>query len=325
MFIYDEAILIGTGGEMSSAVRQALGVLAGAAVMVGFLVVEDLNLNAGSAKSDCAPVGPSSAAEAKQAPPLRLATVALPPPPPVPVVKAAPKPVARPNRVTAEVKVENRPMAIKPKEMPTARSVKTPTKFLPRTDQPAAPTAARTPLNAGKVQETEGRPLLRLLEHGEGPNVEIAWPNHPVARAKLYDAMRRCHGLRSALLRGEEILMSTPDGAVENFDADRFSGFIRAIQGPPTKVEARRIKVLRARHEAGGASAIRLLSRHFDARLLGGLRHLVGAGYRAAGSVTARYAIAGRRVMVHGIVVDGRETPGRIEIEPSSRCSAKGV
>jgi hypothetical protein len=324
MFTYDGAIFVGTGVEMSSAVRQALGVLAGAAVMVGFLVVEDLNLNAGSAKLDCAPVSPSSAAEAKQSPPLRLATVALPPPP-APVVKAAPKPVARPNRVTAEVKVENRPTAIKPKVAPAARSVKTTTKSLTRTDQPAAPTAARTPLSAGKVQETEGRPLLRLLEHGEGPNVEIAWPNHPVARAKLYDAMRRCHGLRSALLRGEEILMSTSDGAVENFDADRFSGFIRAIQGPPTKAEARRIKVLRARHEAGEASAIRLLSRQFDARLLGGLRGLVGADYRAAGSVTARYAIAGRRVMVHGIVVDGRETPGRIEIEPSSRCSAKGA
>lgn len=310
---------------MSAAVRQALGVLAGAAAMVGVLVLSAPSPNAGSAKSDCAPVEPSSAAEAKQAPPLRLATVALPPPPPAPVVKAAPKPVDRPNRITAKVRVENRPMAIKPKEEPAARPAKTTTKSLAKTNQPAAPIAARMPLSAGKVQETQGRPSLRLLEHGEGPNVEIAWPNHPVARAKLYDAMRRCHGLRSALLRGEEILMSTPDGAVENFDADRFSGFIRAIQGPPTKAEARRIKVLRARHEAGGVAAIRLLSRQFDARLLGGLRGLVGAGYRAAGSVTARYAIAGRRVMVHGIVVDGRETPGRIEIEPSSRCSGKGA
>ena len=194
----------------------------------------------------------------------------------------------------------------------------------PRT-RAGTPRAIQAPLNAGKDQEVAGRPLLRLLEHGRGPSVEIAWPGHSVARAKLYDLLRRCHGLRTVLLRDQEILMSTRAGAPETFDADRHSGFIRAIQGPSPRREAARIEKLRGHHDARGGVPVRLLSRQFDARLLGGLNDLVGTGYRGAKTVTARYAVAGDRIMVHGLVVDGSKIEGRIEIDRPARCQGGGA
>jgi hypothetical protein len=161
---------------------------------------------------------------------------------------------------------------------------------------------------------------LRLLEHGQGPTVEIAWPDHPVARNRLYELLRRCHGLRSALLRGEEMLLSTGSGDAAGFDRDRHSGFVRAVSGALPATEARIVRALSARHGAADAPVVRLLSRQFDARLLGGLHHLVGPGYRRAKSVTARYAVAGRVVLISGIVVDGIAHAGRIEIGPGGSC-----
>lgn len=303
---------------MRPAGTQILGFLSGAVMMGAALFAAG---EGGIARAGSVCQGKLPAVTRDQAPariPLRVSKITLPAPPPspAPLVVTAPRssPPARakpsPDRATKnQGAVRPKPGAVKP------RASKKPM---------ATPNTLRLPLKAGRDQEVAGGPLLRLLEHGEGPSVEIAWPGHAVARAKLYDLLRRCHGLKTVLLRDQEILMPTGVGGPETFNGDLHSGFLRAVLGSPPRREARLIKKLRARHGTGGAVPARLLSRQFDARLLGGLSRLVGAGYRGAKTVNARYAIAGNRVMVHGLVVDGRVIEGRIEIDPPGRCRGGG-
>ena len=298
---------------MNRAVRQILALAVGAGVIGGVLIAGDLSRARVDglvvSKSDCpSPAGDAPDNSEQPAPkpapmsPLRLAKVTLPPPP---------------QRLTAKTRDRDPPTQKLPA---TERVVARPS---PAKTKAEASGTGGLALSAGRVLEAAGRPLLRLLEHGEGPVVEITWPEHRVARARLYGVLQRCHGLRTALLRDAEILLSTDPA--DRFDSDRHSGFLRMIQGPSPRAERGVLKALRAGHAAPDAAAIRLLSRQFDARLLGGLRRLVGAGYRGARSVKARYAVAGQRVMVHGVTVDGKARAGRIEIEPTGHCAGAGA
>jgi hypothetical protein len=302
---------------MKSGAAQFLALVFGAAITAGLLFAVG-EAGIGTAVSACQPdISPEARDHAPPRPSLRLSSISLPPPPAAPVVAAAPRPPPRP--------------AARPRARPASPDQRS---AQPGIDAPnPSKTAMRTPalnpvpvpLNAGKDQEDDGRPLLKLLEHGQGPLVEISWPGHSVASAKLHDLLRRCHGLKTVLMRGQEILMPAPAGAPEVFNMDRHSGFLRAILGPPPQREARLIKQLRARYGAKGTMPARLLSRQFDARLLGGLRRLAGPGYRDAKAVSARYAVAGARIMVHGILVDGKEIEGRIEIDPPGSCLGDGA
>ena len=304
---------------MRSAGAQFLALISGA-VATGALLFAVGDVGIGATASACRPDGPGDARDhGLLSPPIRLTRITLPAPPPAatPIARAASR------------------RSPPPAETPKARPAK-PDAVLARTGTSAAKppaTPRRAPaanlasisLNAGKQQEDVGRPLLRLLEHGQGPLVEISWPSHAVARAKLYDLLRRCHGLKTVLLRDQEILMPAAAGAPEVFNGDRHSGFLRAILGPSTQREARLVQQLRTRHGAADTTPARLLSRQFDARLLGGLRRLAGPGYRGAKTVRARYAVAGKRVMVHGLLVDGRLIDGRIEIDPPGSCRRGGA
>lgn len=293
---------------MSNRRAPVMGLAAGAVVMGGALLAAAL----GSSFETVLPCEPRSVEQAvprtESHGSIKLASVTLPPPP------------AKPKRSVTQA---DGARSIKPRpRAEISSSDASPRKSLPITASKSAGAtrAVLKPVIADRAREVEGRPLLRMLEHGSGPSVEIAWPDHRVARAKLYELLRRCHGLETVLLRGEEILMSRPDGGTNNFNSDRHSGFLRAVLGSSPRREVEILKALRAQHGGAGATPARLLSRGFDARLLGGLGRIIGPRYRKADTVTARYALAGRRVLVSGIAVDGVEIEGRIEIGPSSRC-----
>jgi hypothetical protein len=303
---------------MMSGGRQIIGLLTGAFAMAGVMFVTG-EADDDAASRSCQPSAVDLAQDRPAHPQTdRLARITLPAPPPIAAaVVASPPRVSPPPESEPAVDRKTEPAWMPLKET-IGLSVEP-----KRVSQPAR--ATTMPLRAGNDQESTGRPLLRLLEHGVGPSVEIAWPEHAVARGKLYGVLLSCHGLKTVLLRDQEILMSTRGDVVERFNGDLHSGFIRSIQGPSPKREVRRINKLLSRHGAGGTVPVRLLSRQFDARLLGGLRNLVGADYRRAKSVTARYAVAGKRVMVHGLSVDGRNIEGRVEIDPPGRCQGNGA
>lgn len=312
--------LLGAGWEMSIRRAPLLGLVIGSTVMGAALLLESVaGLSEGL--EPCAPSQETrTSAETAPADPLRLASVALPAPPPLasrskPASMAKPSP--RPARRIAEQETPIGVDPVAPLSSPATgvsggRTALKPIK---------PPTTSPRPLIAAREREIEGRPLLRMLEHGEGPIVEIAWPKHRVARAKLYELLRRCHGLETVLLRDQEILMNTATDAQRVYDTDRHSGFLRAVIGASPRREREILARLRSRHGDAGTRPARLLSRAFDARLLGGLAGLAGPGYRKANKVTARYAIAGRRVMILAITVDGRDIAGRIEIDPAKRCA----
>jgi hypothetical protein len=304
---------------MSAPGTQALGVFLGAVVM-GAILVATSEAATDPAASPCqTSPPPGGPVHISTSPPLRISKIALPMPPPLTALAA--ETPSRPARPPAETSTPD--LAKDPR--PPARQRQHAAKFREPDNQPPRRRSYPAPLNAGKSQEVAGRPLLRLLEHGQGPSIEIAWPDHSVARAKLYALLKRCHGLRTVLLRDQEILMSARAGATETFDGDRHSGFIRAIQGPSPGRERVIIKKLRARHGARNTTPVRLLSRRFDARLLGGLSRLTGSDYRGAKAVTARYAVAGERVMVQGLSIDGKRIAGRIEISPLGQCRNTGA
>jgi hypothetical protein len=161
-----------------------------------------------------------------------------------------------------------------------------------------------------------GRALLRLLEHGKGPSVEIAWPDAARDRARLHRILGRCYGMRLAVMDGADRLFaaSDPAGSPWRMDLDRFSGFLRSPAGQPVADEGRVFAGLARRHRLADWRPVRVFPRAVDAVLLGGLQHVVGAAYGSAGAITASYALSGRRLMLSSIRVDGRAVIGAVDL-----------
>jgi len=161
-----------------------------------------------------------------------------------------------------------------------------------------------------------GRARLRMLEHGEGPTIEIAWPETPADRDRLQDLFKRCYGMQVLLLDGSDRLFG-PDGAPGvpwPFDADRFSGFLRAPSGAIAAAERAAANAIRRRHGVYGARLVRVFPRRVDAMLLGGLGEVVGSGYADAATIHAAYRVSGGEVVVGDIRIDGRTIPGHIRL-----------
>ncbi len=193
---------------------------------------------------------------------------------------------------------------------------------------PPAPTPKEPPAGVANSTETaaDGRVLLRLLEHGSGPGIEIRWPAEAAERERLYRVLKRCYGMRLALLDSQNRLF------VEDGDAgrawrpnlDRFSGFVRRPLGPLAGGEHRQAAAIRARHGAlGSAQPVRLFPRPVDALLLGGLRNLIGDAYGDRRTIRAQYRLTGGAVIIEGVSVNGRSVAGRIDLSRVARCARR--
>ncbi len=173
-----------------------------------------------------------------------------------------------------------------------------------------------------------GRELLRILEHGEGPAIEIAWPGSSAQRDRLHGVLQRCYGMRLALIdrAGGLYLDVGPRGNRWPIDLDRFSGFGRRPNGHITSAERRDAdRVARYHHGLPATDPVRLFPRAADAALLGGLAHLLGGDYRAAKSITASYRLRGLRVTVGDLRIDGRRVAGRIDLSRGATAACRGM
>ncbi|MCW9035540.1 MAG: hypothetical protein OQJ97_15075 [Rhodospirillales bacterium] len=255
-----------------------------------------------------------------------------PPPPPMPVAKAVPpKPKMQPEEKQV-AKVIPKPIT-KPKSQPVKQVVRKPVprKAIAPKPRPAQPNPKPEPTvslaSAGKKGLQEGRALLRVLEHGAGPMIEIAWPGSATQRDILYKRFSQCFGMRIALV-DEQVGLFVDEGQPGRkweINMDRFSGFLRQPSGGLARNE--RSKVQRIRHYHGGlnqASPIRLFPRNVDALLLSGLGEIVGSAYKNAKNIRATYRIEGQHTLVGGISVDGRPLPGTIDLSGAGRgCSRR--
>ena len=163
----------------------------------------------------------------------------------------------------------------------------------------------------------QGRTLLRILEHGEGPSVEIAWPASGKAREHLFQRFASCYGMRIALMDGGGRLFVS-EGRRQSpwsINLDRYSGYVRQASGVTGRAERQAIGRIRAHHgKVNGATPVRLFPRRVDAVLLGGLHELLGGDYARANTIRATYQLNGGNVIVDAVIVDGRRVPGRIDL-----------
>lgn len=269
-------------------------------------------------------------------PAFEAAVVYLPPPPQVArTLEVAATPAAEPAAAdTSEALAQPPPLPDppKPQQAPVPETpvpeTPVPETPVPETQAPETPTpppvaAAPTPAVAAppplpqrpRVRDEgravditpesirEGRTLLRLLERGDGPDIEIAWPAAPRERDLLYRLLRDCFGMRTVVV--------SADGGIfgaGGFDGDRYSGFARQPTGGMSAAERRRVAEIRARDGVESGRVMRLFPRQVDAIVLGALHRIAGDGFANGIRIRARYRLAGDGVRIADINVDGATT-----------------
>ncbi len=256
--------------------------------------------------------------EPKAEPARRRALKPEPAPAPKPTARPAPvsKPALRPAPQPAPTpKPETRPA---PAEAPARPPRQTAAVPAPAPVQPPpAPDRAAV--------ERSGRSLLRVLEHGQGPAIEIAWPDSAGARAALYRRLVDCHGMQVALMDtgGRLFGASGAPGSPWAINMDRYSGFVRQAEGRITAAERAAAERIAVRHRlAHSAAIVRVFPRGVDASLLGGLHGLLGEGYSRSAEIRGRYRLSGGRLLVSDITADGRPVPLPVALSPArgGRC-----
>ncbi|MBT6428423.1 MAG: hypothetical protein HOK30_12230 [Rhodospirillaceae bacterium] len=255
--------------------------------------------------------------------------VILPPPPRTAAPPPRPplQPKEKPEVAATEIKPlePTQPRTAKRQPPPSPIPIK-PTKPVPvkietRPAQTTKPTPASRPATDVKAVAAQGRVLLHLLEHGQGPAIELAWPGNADQRARLYHKFRDCFGMQVALARhgGELFIAGSPRGQSWQPNRDRYSGFARQPSGRLVAAERDDLHAIARRHGLPrDIPAMRIFPRRVDARLLGGLDQLLAGGYGKAASIRARHQLSGGRIIVRDIQVDGRAVPGMFDL--GNRC-----
>jgi len=255
-------------------------------------------------------------------------------------------PVSKPRKVTAlkptpKMRPQRAPSDVKPLK-PTApsraerpRSPRPPvSERKPETPQmvakdhtaaPEEPAAKKTPPTVGRTEASPlvaaGRPLLRLLEHGDGPRIDIAWPTDPRERSALFNTFERCYGMVVALVAENGDLYSDRSTVAPwQINLDYYSGFVRQSGTLSTARERDWSRNIVRRHPtAAGKHPVRVFPRQTDALLMGGLHKLLDGSYRSTKSISARYARVGQTVMIVDVSADGLTIPGRIDLSAAAR------
>ncbi|MDA1100560.1 MAG: hypothetical protein O2967_16405 [Proteobacteria bacterium] len=245
--------------------------------------------------------------------------IMLPPPPRQ--APAAPLHTLQPSvKTKPRTKFKAMAVTIQTQQPRPARVVETPT-VVP--SQQLAPVATKAPDDPEpRAVAAQGRVLLRLLEHGQGPAIELAWPQDAGERAQLYRHFRDCLGMRVALIRraGELFVADSPPGESWRPNADRYSGFARQPSGRLAAAEREDLRAIARRHDLSPrSSAMRIFPRQVDAQLLGGLEQIMAGSYGQAKEIRARYYLRGDAILVGDIQADGRPVAGSISLNSPCR------
>jgi len=170
----------------------------------------------------------------------------------------------------------------------------------------------------------KGRLLLRVLEHGKGPNIEIAWPQSVSERTQLYKILVSCHGMKIALMNKEGELFINEGTSGQGWfpNMDIFSGYMRQAIGKPVKAEEDAISIIKKRHNLKQLSSlVRIFPRKIDAYLLAGLQRLAGnTRYSQATRITAAYKFSENSISIDSIKFDGRGINGELIVGDNLRC-----
>ena len=251
------------------------------------------------------PVAPMAQNAARAA----VQPVDLPSPPPLPVTDIAAPPPSRPLAPAAPENVaETKLKPLQPSRLPEASPMQA---------------ASKPPEEGFEIADpSAGRIALRLLEHGRGPNIEIAWPDNRPARNRLYDYLTRCLGMRTVLIAASgRVFDISSDRSGRDFDPDRMSGFVRQARGDLPTRERDTLRRLRQKfaHQSD-LSPVRLFPRNRDAVLLAGLTRLAGTDYENASHIAAQYHLDGQALSITDLRIDGHSKPGTTRLFNSTTC-----
>lgn len=231
-----------------------------------------------------------------------LGAVYLPPPPAIapPANPSEPPTPADPPTATPLVIVAAVQRAVVPADPPPASEP------LPEPQTAFRPPPA--PVEITREAVREGRALLRLLERGEGPDIEIAWPAAATDRTDLYRLFSNCFGMRTVVMTADGEMYDATGGQLtaERFDADRYSGFVRQPAGGLSFAERAQVNAIRDRYGVAGGQVLRLFPRRVDAILLGALHRITGDVFDKSVRIRARYRAVDNGIQIADIQVDGR-------------------
>lgn len=162
----------------------------------------------------------------------------------------------------------------------------------------------------------EGRVLLKLLEVGKGPNVEIAWPTQPQQREILYRTLVRCYGLQSGIMnaKGKIYLATGKLGEPVTINSDQVSLFLRQSAGQLPGSEKEILTNIRQRHSLTNGQPVRLFNRNVDAALLGALFRLIPENMSDSPQIRASYGMTEKGIRVQSVIVDGNPVPGQVDV-----------
>lgn len=162
----------------------------------------------------------------------------------------------------------------------------------------------------------EGRVLLKLLEVGKGPNVEIAWPTQPQQREVLYRTLARCYGLQSGIMnaKGQIYVATGKLGEPVTINSDQVSPFLRQSAGQLSGSEKGILTNIRQRHGLINGQPVRLFNRNVDAALLGALFRLVPGNMSDSPQIRASYGLTDKGIGVQSVIVDGNPVAGQVDV-----------
>jgi len=186
----------------------------------------------------------------------------------------------------------------------------------------AAKNSDRQPVHYASPQTAgKGRALLRILEHGKGPDIRISWPDDARSRIALSKQLRRCFGMQLALMdgRGQLFVADSQPGTAWRPNRDYYSGFVRQTAGQLPPAERSTAREIRRQHGPVGAE-VHIFPRRVDALVLGALQNLVGPAYGQATTITARYDLAGPQLRIRDFRVDGQKVQGVIDLSGVRHC-----
>jgi len=294
---------------------------------------------------------PQSDLHSKPSPRAPQAVLVLPPPPQsgrtlskslmsAPTIQSLNQPPTPPHYepVNREVASKFTVEAIVPLT-PTIRDAKDNNEMSFRPLKPAVLLSSQAPVTDKPVAEVEpekskgisrpvpeaakrGRVLLRMLEHGTGPSITISWPEPSGDQDRLYRVLTQCYGMEVALIDTQGVLFSTVSGKVQKWapNLDRYSGFIRQVNGAAADVERQRFQSATRSRSGTSLTPVRVFRRQFDGVLLGGLIQLSGGWAMSAERIKARYSLIGHDLSVEDIQIDGEPISGRIDLATLIQC-----
>ena len=169
---------------------------------------------------------------------------------------------------------------------------------------------------------SKGRVLLKKLEHGKGPQIEVSWPDKLSQKQKLYFTLTKCFGMKTAGLNSSNQLFQKKDAPNKplKLNVDTSSGFIREVNGRVSNAEVDETVRIKQKHSNQiFKSFVRIFPRQVDASLLQGLHSVLGDDFSKAKQIKASYRLNEKDVEIFDISNGAKMFSAFFQLRKSSR------